>query len=352
MDGGTLVIGAWGDDDAGPQSGSAYVFVRGGTGMWSEQAKLTASDGSAGDHFGIVAVDGDTAVVGAPDDDHAGQFAGSAYVFVRDGSTLWSEQAKLMASDAGPFDLIGGSVSVHGDMAVVGASGDDDGGSEAGAAYVFVRDGSGVWFEQTKLTASDPGAFDGFGVGVSVNGNTAVIGAHGKNAAYVFVRDSMDEWSEQAKLAPSDGGNRFGVSVCVDGNTALIGAPDFDGGGLGAAYVFVRDESGIWSEQAKLTWVDPTPFSDFGWSVSLSGDNAVVGALGADDQLGAAYSYLRDGDGVWRGQAKLTASLRDRSDFHGRSVAIDGYTAVVGADGDDSRGSALVFLLRDQAPVQ
>ncbi len=192
VDGDTAVIGAYGNDDAGPESGSAYVFVRNGT-TWSEQAKLTASDAATYDRFGdSVAADGDTAVIGAPLDDDAAPESGSAYVFVRNGTT-WNEQAKLTASDAATSDVFGESVAVDGDTAAIGSPLDDDAGFDSGSAYVFVRSGT-TWNEQAKLTASDAAAYDVFGKSVAVGGDTAVVGARlnddaGTNSgsAYVYI---------------------------------------------------------------------------------------------------------------------------------------------------------------------
>ena len=119
--GDTIVVGAWLDDDNGTDSGSAYVFTRTGT-TWTEQAKLTASDGAADDQFGIsVAIAGDTIVVGAYRDDDNGTDSGSAYVFTRTGTT-WTQQAKLTASDGAADDQFGSSVAIAGDTIVVGAN--------------------------------------------------------------------------------------------------------------------------------------------------------------------------------------------------------------------------------------
>jgi len=150
------------------------------------EIKLTASDGAANDHFGdSVSLSGDTAVIGAPYTDTS---EGSAYVFVRSGTT-WSQQAKLTANDGVAYDDFGDSVSLSGDTAVIGARGDDDLGTDSGSAYVFVRSGT-TWSQQAKLTASDGAYSDRFGYSVSVSGDTAVIGAYGddnfKGAAYVF----------------------------------------------------------------------------------------------------------------------------------------------------------------------
>src|SRR5262245_24024502 len=299
ISGETAVVGAPVDDTAaGPNAGSAYVFVRSGAG-WSQQAKLTASDASAGALFGFsVAVAGDTVVVGASGDN---MLAGSAYVFVRSG-TGWSQQAKLTASDAASGDRFGDAVGISGDTVVVGAS---DAASDAGAAYVFVRSGTS-WRQQAKLTASDAAAFDLFGRALAVTGDSAVIGvvsdatAAGTNAgsAYVFVR-SGTSWSQQAKLTASDAAafDTFGLSVAVSGDTAVVGAisDDTDAGpDAGSAYVFARSGTS-WSQQAKLTASDAAASDQFGRAVAVSGDTAVVGAPFDDTIAGSVYLFVRSG---------------------------------------------------------
>ena len=165
------------DGAAGVDQGSAYVFVRSG-GVWSQQQKLLASDAAAGDLFGVsVAISGETVVVGAPFDDGAAGFdQGSAYVFVRSGG-VWSQQQKLEASDAAAGDMFGSSVAISGETVVVGAPLDDGAaGTDQGSAYVFVRSG-GVWSQQQKLEASDAAAVDCFGFSVAISGETVVVGA-------------------------------------------------------------------------------------------------------------------------------------------------------------------------------
>ncbi len=310
VSGDTAVVGAAGDDiGAISDQGSAYVFVRTG-GVWSEQQKLVASDGAVYDRFGVsVSVSGNTAVVGAYADYVGGNLdQGSAYVFVRSGG-VWSEQQKLVAPDGTANDYFGISVSVSGDTAVVGAYWDDAGANaNQGSAYVFVRNG-GVWSEQQKLVASDGAAGDYFGVSVSVSGDTAVVGARyddvganmSQGSAYVFVR-SGGVWSEQQKLTASDGatGDGFGISVSVSGDTAVVGAYGDSVGAntsQGSAYVFVRN-GGVWSEQQKLVAPDGAAYDDFGYSVSVSGDTVVVGAywddVGANAGQGSAYLFSAD----------------------------------------------------------
>lgn len=162
--------------------------------------KLLAGDGAANDYFGYsVAVDGDTAVIGTYGDDDKGDLSGSAYVFVRAADGTWGQQAKLTAADGATGDMFGGSVSVSGDTAVIGANKDDDKGDDSGSAYVFVRTANGMWHQQAKLIAAEDGAeYDYFGVGVSVSGYTAVIGVYGDDdkgdysgSAYVFSSASV-----------------------------------------------------------------------------------------------------------------------------------------------------------------
>jgi len=261
----------------------------------SEVAKLVASDAQANDNFGgSVAVSGDTAVIGAYSEATGGSDAGAAYVFTRSGGA-WTQQAKLLASDAQANDYFGYSVAVSGDTAVIGAYAEDTGGSTAGAAYVFTRTG-GSWTQQAKLMASDAQASDFFGASVAVSGDTAVIGAYREatggstaGAAYVFTRTG-GSWTQQAKLMASDaqGNDFFGASVAVSGDTAVIGAYSEDTGGsdAGAVYVFTRS-GGAWTQQAKLLASDAQSSDQFGFSVAVSGDTAVIGALSAD----AAYIF-------------------------------------------------------------
>jgi hypothetical protein len=303
VSGDTVVVGAPQADEYGTNAGLAYVFVRAG-GVWNHQATLVASDTALDDFFGnSVAISGDTAIVGAYADDHAGgSGAGSAYVFVRSGGS-WAQQANLTASDAAANDFFGDSVALSGDTAVIGARQEDPADvPNAGSAYVFVRSGT-VWTQQAKLNASDGEAGAFFSNSVTVSGDTAVIGARGEDlavgsnagAAYVFVR-AGGVWTEQTKLTASDAAeiDFFGISVAFSGDTAVIGSyQDDHAGGIsaGSAYVFVR-AGGVWTEQAKLTASDAAESDWFGHSVALDGETALVGAYQDDDagsRSGSAY---------------------------------------------------------------
>ncbi len=350
VDGDTALVGAVGHDTPrGVGAGSAYVFVRSG-GRWIETTELTAPDGAALDGFGIaVALSGDTAVIGAFRDNIRGGAAdtGSAYVFVRSGTT-WTLQAKLTASDAVAREQFGQSVALDGDTVVVGAPADEEQGRfDAGSAYVFERSGT-AWTEQARLVASDAAARDAFGWSVAVDADTAVVGAIGDDAppgkpdagsAYVFVR-SETGWAELAKLTASDAAEfaSFGYSVAVSADTALIGAPGFGSSAedTGSAYVFVRSGS-TWTQQAQLTAADGATGDAFGLSVALRGVVAVVGAArddtAAGDDVGSVYLFDRR-EPSWTMRAKVVAPDGSEFDQLGVSVALDGSTVIAGAPGD------------------
>ncbi len=351
ISGDTSIVGALGDSDNGTNSGSAYVFRDNGS-AWVEE-KLTASDGAADDFFGeSVSISGDTTVIGARLDDDNGANSGSAYVF-RDNGSAWVEE-KLTASDGAANDFFGSSVSISGDTAVIGALGDGDNGANSGSAYVF-RDNGSAWVEE-KLTASDGAAEDLFGNSVAIAGDTAVIGAiwdddngDKSGSAYVF-SDSGSTWVE-TKLTASDGAleDFFGGAVAISGDTAIVGAhgDDDNGTNSGSAYVF-RYNGSIWVE-TKLTASDGAAGDLFGSSVSISGDTALVGALSdADNGTNSGSVYVFSYNGSTWVETKLTASDGETEDLFGRSVANSGDIALVGASGDSDNGtnsgSAYVFL--------
>ena len=352
LDGNTALIGAIGDDGNGLYSGAVYVFTRIET-TWIEQAKLIAFDGVSGDYFGwSVALDGDTALVGACHDDN---WTGSVYVFTRTDET-WNQQAKLQAVDSSG-DCFGWSVALDGSTAVIGAYRDyNENVSGSGSVYVFVRIGN-TWIQQTKLLASDGAGC--FGWSVALEGNTALIGAryggYGTGSAYVFIRSGIN-WTEQATLLASDGViyDNFGISVAIDGETALIGAPG-DSSPVdipGKAYVFTRNGT-IWKQEAELLASDGTERDFFGCSVSISDGTALIGAYKDDDNgfdSGSAYVFACINTS-WTQFEKLLASDGVGGDYFGYKVSLNHNTALIGAFEDDdyatASGSAYVFSKTD-----
>ncbi|KAA3606899.1 MAG: T9SS C-terminal target domain-containing protein [Calditrichaeota bacterium] len=346
VSGNYAVVGARFDDDAGNASGSAYIYFRNGN-SWSQQTKLTANDAAIEDTFGYsVSISGDYAIVSAIQDDDGADLTGSAYIFHRSG-TSWTQQAKLNASDAEENDQFGYSVSIDGDYAVISTILN---GIIGGSVYIFHRSGTS-WTQQAKFNANDATSGDNFGQSVSISGDYVIIGAsgdddggNGSGSAYIFHRTGTS-WSQQAKLTASDAAaaDFFGWSVSISGDYAVVGAREDDdaGSSSGAAYIFNR--SGVsWSQQTKLTASDAATADQFGWSVSISGDYAIVGAQGDDDagsNSGSAYIFNRSGTS-WSQQSKLTANDDASSDRFGFSVSISGNYAITGAQGDDDAGSA------------
>ena len=349
LEGDTALVGAFANSDNGQFTGSAYVFVRAGN-LWTEQAKLLPAEAEESDNFGwSVALQGDRALIGAWGDDNAASVAGAVYEFTREDG-VWSETAKLVASD-GSFFAQFSAVDFDGQAAVIGARGDDETASNAGAAYIFKRMG-GTWSEQVKLLASDGESGDRFGSRVAIDGNTVLIAAqdlstNDKGAAYVFV-ESNGVWSEQAKLLPSASSSidNFGHSVALEGDTAVVGSPD--GSGSGDVYVFTRS-NGVWSETAGLVTQPPAPWDGFGHSVALRGDTLIVGnpfdgfppGAGSEDpvDLFGSVSVFERTEDVWVLRGKLLAT--DDPDGFGVSHSIDlsGDSVLVGAQFDAEIGT-------------
>ena len=334
IDGDLIAVGAWKDDNVVFGAGAVYVFRRDDNGtsenladdLWIEEAKLLADDPRTGDNLGAsVAVSGEYVIVGSY---RAYLVRGAAYVFSWTQGE-WIQEAKLTASDAKFGDFFGYSVSILERHAIVGAFGNDDDGGESGSAYVFRRDDNGTpadpaddtWIEQVKLTASDAQGSDRFGWSVGISANRAVVGAHrshldptwnlGPGAAYAFERDDQgtpddptdDTWVERAKLMASNGvpGDRFGHSVAIDGDYIVVGANLGDTAGVpdsGAAYLFELQGTD-WIEVAQLSASDAAWADGFGRSVSISGNQILVGAWADDDaglSSGAAYLFSTDPD--------------------------------------------------------
>jgi hypothetical protein len=237
-------------------------------------------------------------------------------------------------------DVFGRGVAVSGDLALVGAPGDDIANPDQGSGYLFARK-NGIWIEQAKLTASDGANGDQFGWSVALAGDTALVGAildntggnNDQGAAYIFPDLA------RRQLVPSIGSadNQFGVSVALSGDTALVGANMPTGGQIGRAFVFVRS-AGLWSQQQQLTAGDPGGNDNFGFSVALSGDTALVGVpfdnVGSNADQGSAYVFVRSGT-TWTQQGPpLLAGDGAAGDNFGWSVALSGDTAVVGAPSD------------------
>jgi hypothetical protein len=306
LDGDTLIAGAYGYP-GGSDNGAAYIFQRTAPDSWVFVHKLTALDGAPDDLFGFaVALCGDTALVGAYTKNLVGIRSGATYVFERNfgGPDQWGQVKELQPEDA--------------------------------AAYVY------------------------FGVAIGLSGDTAIIGAYWQTdlpgRAYIFERDAggPDNWGQTAEFF-AHGLESFGYAVSIDTDTALVGAyANGDAGpGSGRAYVFQRDQGGpgVWGEAASLAAQDAGPFKNLGWSVAMGGSTALVGAPGRSVARGGAYVFRPVGPSrdTWEQVSLLLAADSAPNDLFGYSVSLSGHIAVVGAQQDDDHGdgsgSAYVFYL-------
>jgi len=398
FDGATLVVGArWEDsgavgvdgdqhDESAGDSGAVYVYVRSGA-SWVQQAYLKPSNTTPEDVFGTsVSVSGDTIAVGAPSEGGTG----AAYVFTRVGTT-WHQQAYLKASSPGANDRFGSSVSLDHETLVVGAfredsaatgvNGDqeDESASDAGAVYVFVRDGTS-WQQQAYIKASNTTSYNWFGWSLSLSDDTLVVGApqesegapgingddsvpgpHYSGASYIYLR-SGNEWSQQAFVKSTKPGenDEFGQSVSIRGDTVAVGAryETFLSEGVkywtaGAAYVYARDD-GTWTQQAYLRASNPGKYDFFGSSVSVGDEVLVVGAPGEDGsavglngiedeaalQAGATYAFVHDA-GTWSQVAYAKATNSAPWYEFGSAVGVAGDVMVVGSPGEQSAGTGV-----------
>jgi hypothetical protein len=419
LSGDTLAVGV---PFEGTNRGAVYIFTRIGT-QWSQQAYIKASNNDAGDFFGTsIALSGDTLAVGATleDSDASGigvgdegnnvvtENSGAVYVFTRDGNA-WTQQAYIKASNTGKNDNFGFSLALFGDTLAVGAKSEasgatgidanqtDDNQINAGAVYVFTRDGT-TWSQQAYIKASNTDSQDNFGYSVALYADTLAVGAYGEDsnasgigvgdegnnvvtensgAVYVFTRVAAT-WSQQAYIKASNTGANdfFGWSLSLSGDTLAVGAVgeasstsgDQNNNSLtraGAVYVFTWNGE-VWSQQAYIKASNTGETDDFGWSLALSGDNLAVGApredsnstgisedTGSNDlpNSGAVYLFNRSGTD-WNQWAYIKSDRPDiplGGELFGYSVSLDGDTLGAGAPGKDSlagTGTGAVFIYR------
>ena len=441
--GGVAVIGAPRADAPDSDSGSAYVYEQQWDGTWQQTAKLTADDGASSDYFGdSVAIDAGVAVIGAYGDDDNGPSSGSAYVFEQQTNGSWQQVAKLTADDAVSGDYFGYSVALDGDVAVIGAEHDDDNGASSGSAYVYEQQAGGTWQQIAKLTADDGGSYNYFGISAALDAGVAVIGAYGWNgdhtgSAYVFdlltidcnnngVCDTDDLFDGTSADCngngiPDECDTANGTSYDCDGDQVPDECePDCDGDGLiddcdsepdqdnngvpdncdpdcnnngiadGVETLFGWandcdgdtvpddcqladgsatdcdgdgtldhcqvtadpnldcDENGILdscdvetalalAQVAKLTADEGVSNDLFGHSVAVDAGVSVIGAYADGEGSGSAYIYEQQADGTWQQTAKLTADDGAEGDNFGYSVATsDGVTVVGSINGNSA----------------
>lgn len=346
-------------------AGAATILELDTLTLTTVKKSISTNDRVIDDNFGYtVGISGNYAIVGAPGQDYdtTGSNliaeAGAAYIFERDTAGNWTEVIKLVDSDRAANDGFGFSVAIDGDYAIVGAWEEEEDAantntlSGAGSAFIYKRDVNGEWGLDQKIVPADRAAGDNFGNSVSISRTYAIIGSpesNGDGAAYVFEYDGTD-WNQVVRVedfAPTSG-DRFGSSVSIDGEYAVVGAPEEDHDEAdnntvvraGSAFIFYRD-NGVWSFQKKIIENNRQQDDKFGTSVAIDGHYVIVGAIGdnnpANDQ-GAAFVFKRTGIN-WTLEEQIIASDGETDDEFGRSVAISGEYAIVGAPFEDDGAS-------------
>lgn len=360
IDGDTILVSAkYTDSPNANDVGAVYVFVRSGN-TWVQQAKLQGSDSSYQDNFGAkVAIVGDTAVIGAPNDDDLGMGSGSVYVFTRNGQD-WTEQVKLLPSVGGNDQYFGNALVFDGNTIIVGAPGYSGGvAAKTGAVFVFERDAN-TWIETNMLMATDPREGDGFGTALSLSGDQLFVGAPGTDdggivdagAAYIFERNGST-WLEQSSIySPFMAANGyFGRALASGGTNALIATGQPFGGLPNSDLVIAYEyDGGAWIFRETLTTQDNAPNDYFGSAVALRGELALIAApsaqIGDKKAAGATYVFARQ-KGSWVLLEKLVPPAAEENALFSTSMAISNDWLVVGRPGNDGAffpGAAYVFL--------
>ena len=360
-----FVVGAPGTDSASlNNSGAFYIYRRDpSSNTWSSEV-MAPSSILANSALGTsVSISNNTILASAPGDSSSGSSAGMIYVFELDPSSNTWKESSLKSSDIASGDSFGTSLSIHGDRIAVGAVGDDDGGSQSGSLYLYTV--PKLESSEYKLTGSTtPTAHDNFGSAIAATPDTVVVGSGDEDDAgestgviYIFRFDPSDNLWKKTQINASDMSSYdyFGHSVDIEDNTIVVGAYGNGtyGNASGAVYIYRLDTSDNTWYESKIYAADPAIGKNFGRSVSISGNFLLVGSPVANSPVnsntGAAYLFQYDAvANLWVQRNKLYASDGAAYDYFGRKVAIDGFTAVVGADEDDDFGnnSGNVFVYR------
>lgn len=334
LDGGIAVVGAPQDSSLASSAGAVHVYTV-GTGGFVQTAKVTASDGVAGDELGnSVALDGDVLVAGAYHRWTPVAEPGRAYVFRWDG-VAWNEEAKLVAPDGVAADAFGWAVALDGDWLAVGAPRawtTSPGGG--GGVYIYQRI-DGEWTFDTKLSR---GSDHAFGWSLTMDGNTLVVGSSLSpyERASVYVRDLSGTWNIQATIAPPEGAGEFGNAVALDDNNLVVGAWfDTTDGNYGSAF-FYRRSGNSWTQVQKINSPGGELAEIFGEAVAIDGDLAVITDSGYDRDeefvdMGAAYLYRRAGS-AWAPAGRITpGDYATYTTYFGTAAALQGSRILIGA---------------------
>jgi len=353
-----------GDSDGGSSDPSRNPST--GSSLYSGQIeKLSIANPVGGERFGYLgslSMSGDYVLVGAfAEDSGSGVTSGAAYIYHRDPlNDSWDTGSKLVPGNLQSLDAFGLRTAIDGDFALISAANKDVGDTngvvmpDAGTVYIYQKNTNGDWSNQTQLFAPDAQANDLFGSGVAVKGDYFIVGARGKNSnagsAYVYYRDPINNnWNSVATLSAPDltANDNFGTSVAISDQYAVVGASGDVG--YGRIFVYARTDVNTWSAPTILRSPDVKSGEVFGAQLAIDGDYIIVGdpydySTSNVFQAGAAYIFQRTGSNSWDNVTKLVSTTSNTRTLFGVSVDIENDYAVVGAyAANSSAGGAYIF---------
>ena len=346
LDGGRMLVGAWGDDDGADRAGSVYAYELQPDGSWSETDKLGAPTPQVFHKFGIsIGLSGEYAVVGTVNLAASPAVPGKVYFYERLPGGTWALADDVAVPAPANTEAVSTVVAIDGERALVGSLVNGDYNYGDSDVDVYERAPDGTWSLAASLSGPGEEPEEWFGAAVDVQGDRALVGAPADDfggagdagAAHVFERQAGGSWALVASLTASDAnpGDLFGGTVALDGDRALIGA-QYAGSG-GTSYVFEEQPDGSWIETAKLSAFGGDTVSGFGGTVDLAGERALVGAPGGFSATGTSYLFRRTPTG-WVEDVRFRPSGAASGDRVGIAVRLDGMHAALGADWDDDSG--------------
>ncbi len=354
-----MVISAYKDFGKASSSGSLYFFQN-KNGQYTQTQKIFPEDGTVEQFFGYsIGINNDWIITGAHHDSSKGASSGAAYILKNVNTNEWRISQKLVPDDLSEADEFGKKVDLYGQFAVSSSYLDDDFGINSGSVYIFKLDSSGYWHKFSKIYASTPAKYSQFGLSVDLFKDKLIAGAPFEGdkefgSAYIF-EFINNKWIETAKLMP-EGLNefdQFGITVKINEDFAFVSSIKDDdlGENSGAVYVFKKRQTG-WKYSQKLKAPDGAKGDGFGIDIELSDSIAIIGSYFDDDkgQNSGSIYFFQLKNNKWSFQKKITADDGEESDAFGSSISLKGDNLLVGAYSDSDEGflagSAYVFSLK------